>query len=99
MNLFNFFKRGGSAPVARDRLQILLAYERKGQGPSELLFILREEILAVVGRHVEINPERVTVQMDRGDKVSILEVEIEVPNTVRAKPGGGRKKRAALRPA
>ena len=69
MNLFNFFKRGGSsAPAARDRLQILLAYERKGEGPSELLFTLREEILAVVGRHVEINPDRVTVQMDRGDK-------------------------------
>jgi len=99
MNLFNFFKRGGSAPVARDRLQILLAYERKGQGPSELLLIWREEILDVVGRHVESKPERVTVQMDRGDKVSILEVEIEVPNTVRAQPGGGRKKRAALRPA
>ena len=99
MNLFNFFKRGGSAPVARDRLQILLSYERKGQGPSELLFLLREEILAVVGRHVEINPERVTVQMDRGDKVSILEVEIEVPNTVRVQSGGGRKKRATLRPA
>lgn len=100
MNLFNFFKRGGSsAPVARDRLQILLAYERKGQGPSELLFTLREEILAVVGRHVEINPDRVTVQMDRGDKVSILEVEIEVPNTVRAQSGGGRKRRPALRPA
>jgi len=101
MNLFNFFKRrgGSSAPTARDRLQILLAYERSGRGPSDLLFTLREEILAVVGRHVEINPERVSVQMDRGDKVSILEVEIEVPNTVRVAPGGGRKKRAALRRA
>jgi cell division topological specificity factor len=101
MNLFSFFKRRGSssAPIARDRLQILLAYERSGRGPSDLLFTLREEILAVVGRHVEINPERVSVQMDRGDKVSILEVEIEVPNTVRAAPGGGRKKRATLRPA
>jgi len=99
MNLFNLFKRRGSAPVARDRLQILLAYERSGRGPSDLLFVLREEILAAVGRHVEINPERVHVQMDRGDKVSILEVEIEVPNTVRAAPAAGRKKRAKLRPA
>jgi cell division topological specificity factor len=99
MNLFNIFKRRSSAPVARDRLQILLAYERSGRGPSDLLFVLREEILAAVGRHVEINPERVSVQMDRGDKVSILEVEIEVPNTVRAAPGRGRKKRATLRPA
>jgi len=96
MNLFGLFKRGGSAPVARDRLQILLAYERRGQGPSDLLFVLREEILGVVGRHVEINPDRVTVRMDRGDKVSILEVEIEVPNTVRASSAGSRKKRVAL---
>src|SRR5438477_480800 len=29
MNLFNLFRRGGSAPVARERLQILLAHERK----------------------------------------------------------------------
>ncbi len=96
MNLFGLFKRRGSAPVARDRLQILLAYERTSRGPSDLLVILREEILATVGRHVEIDPERVTVQMDRRDKVSILEVDIEIPNTVRAPPGGSRKKRMPL---
>jgi hypothetical protein len=32
--------------------------------------------------------------MDRGDKVSTLEVDIEIPNTVRMAPGGGRRKRA-----
>ena len=96
MNLFGLFRRRGSAVVARDRLQILLAYERTGQGSSDLLFALREEILAVVGRHVEINPERVTVQMDRGEKVSVLEIEIEVPNSVRAPSAGSRKKRATV---
>ena len=96
MSLFGLFRRRGSAQVARDRLQILLAYERTGQGSPDLLFALREEILAVVGRHVEINPERVTVQMDRGDKVSILEIEIEVPNAIRASPERNRKKRAML---
>jgi cell division topological specificity factor len=96
MNLFSLFKRRGSAPVARDRLQILLAYERTTRGPSDLLVILREEILAVVGRHVEIDPNRVSVQMDRGDKVSILEVDIEVPNTVRVTSSGSRRKRVTL---
>jgi cell division topological specificity factor len=102
MSLFGLFRRRGSAVVARDRLQILLAYERTGQGSSDLLFVLREEILAVVGRHVEINPERVTVQMDRGEKVSVLEIEIEVPNVVRVSSTGSRKRRAtspAHRPA
>ena len=46
MNLFRFLKRRGSAPVARDRLQILLAYERSALGSSDLLITLREEILA-----------------------------------------------------
>jgi cell division topological specificity factor len=96
MNLFNLFKRRGSAPVARDRLQILLAYERTTRGSSDLLVVLREEILAAVGRHVEIDPNRVSVQMDRGDKFSILEVDIEIPNTVRATSSGSRRKRVTL---
>jgi cell division topological specificity factor len=47
MNLLNFFSRRASAPVARDRLQILLAHERTVVGgKSDLVAILREEILA-----------------------------------------------------
>ena len=52
MSIFGFFGRRGSAPVARERLQILLAYERGSRGQSDLLAILREEILAVIERHV-----------------------------------------------
>jgi cell division topological specificity factor len=96
MNLFSLFKRRGSAPVARDRLQILLAYERTARGSPDLLVILREEILTAVGRHVEIDPDRVTVQMNRGAKVSTLEVDIEVPNAVRPPPNASRRKRSAL---
>ena len=87
MNLFNFFKRQGTAPVARDRLQILLAYERGStRGAPDLLAILREEILTAVGRHVQIDSNRVNVRMDRGEKVSTLEVDIEIPNAVRMAP-------------
>jgi len=95
MSLFSLFKRRGSAPVARDRLQILLAHERTTQGSSDLLIVLREEILATIGRHVEIDPGRVSVQMERGAKVSTLEVDIEIPNTVRTPPNAGRRKRSA----
>jgi cell division topological specificity factor len=80
MNVFNFFRRRGSAPVARERLQILLAHERKASGQPDLLNILREEILAVVAKHISLEPDRVHIKMDRGDPVSILEVDIEIPN-------------------
>ena len=73
-------RRPGSAPVARERLQILLAHERGLRGQPNLLGILREEILAVVSRHVMLDPEKVIVRMDRGESVSTLEVDIELPN-------------------
>jgi cell division topological specificity factor len=81
MNLLRFFSnRTASAPVARERLQILLAHERGLRGQPDLLGILREEILAVVSRHVTLDPEKVVVRMDRGKNVSTLEVDIELPN-------------------
>jgi cell division topological specificity factor len=87
MNLLRLFSdrtapAPASAPVARERLQILLAHERGLRGQPDLLGILREEILAVVSRHVTLDPEKVVVRMDRGKTVSTLEVDIELPNGI-----------------
>ena len=79
MNLFKLLRRG-SAPVARERLQILLAHERNARGQPDLLGILREEILAVISRHVPFEPGKVQIKLDRGKSVSTLEVDIEIPN-------------------
>jgi cell division topological specificity factor len=79
MNLFNLFARRTTAPAARERLQVLLAHERAAVGQSDLVNILREEILAVIAKHVSIDPEKVKVSMDRGDAISMLEVDIELP--------------------
>ena len=81
MKLLRFFGgRDTSAPVARERLQILLAHERGLLGQPDLLVTLREEILAVVSKHVKLDPEKVIVKLERGKTVSTLEVDIEVPN-------------------
>ena len=74
MSLFSIFRKKGSAPVARERLQILLAHERSMCGQTDLLAILREEILAVITRHITVSEDNVQVKMDRGDKVSMLEI-------------------------
>jgi cell division topological specificity factor len=79
MNLFSFFTRRGSAPVARERLQILLAHERAAVGQSDLVSILRDEILAVITKHVHAERDHVRVRMDRSDSVSTLEVEVDIP--------------------
>jgi cell division topological specificity factor len=82
MSMFGLFRRRSSAPVARERLQILLAHERGARGQSDLLAILREEILAVIEKHVPIERDNVQIKMDRGDAVSLLEIDIEIPNSV-----------------
>ena len=79
MKLFNLF-RSGTAPIARERLQILLAHERSARTEPDLLAVLREEILAVIGRHVAFEPDRVQIKLDRGKSVSTLAVDIEIPN-------------------
>jgi cell division topological specificity factor len=81
MSVFGLFRRRGSAPVARERLQILLAHERGMRGQSDLLAILREEILAVIERHVPIERDNVQIKMDRGAAVSLLEIDVEIPNS------------------
>lgn len=81
--LTSLFGRKTSAPIARDRLQILLAHERAGEGQSELLAKLQEEILEVIKRHISVDQDKVQIKMDRGAGVSMLEIDIEVPE---AKP-------------
>jgi cell division topological specificity factor len=85
MNLFNLFRSRPSAPVARDRLQVLLSHERTIAGGSDLVALLREEILAVIKKHVSVDTDKVLVKMDRGDSVSMLEVEIEIPTPLKKK--------------
>ncbi len=81
MSMLRLFSgRTASAPIARERLQILLAHERSLRSQPDLLMQLREEILAVVSRHVVLDPDKVIVRMDRGKHVSTLEVDIELPN-------------------
>ncbi|WP_027165699.1 cell division topological specificity factor MinE [Mesorhizobium sp. WSM3224] len=80
MSILDLFKRRTSAPVARERLQLLLAYERQSRGQPDLVSILREEIMAVIARHVQIDQDYLQVSMDRGATMSTLEIDIQIPN-------------------
>ena len=83
MNLMTMFRRRSSAPVARERLQVLLAHERAFTGKSDLLVLLQEEIMAVIGKHFTIDRDKVQIKLDRGDTVSTLEIDVEVPSMAR----------------
>ena len=90
MSVLTFLNRRGSAPVARERLQLILAHERAENGRQDLVITLREEILAVIAKHVTVERDKVQIKFERGHGVSTLGVDIEIP--VDAVPG---RKRAA----
>ena len=80
MNILTFFTRRSSAPVARERLQLLLSHERRiVSGQPDLVSVLREEILAVIAKHVVIDRDKVLVKMERGKEASTLEVNVDIP--------------------
>jgi cell division topological specificity factor len=90
MSIFRLFASRppapATAPIARERLQILLAHERGMLGEKpDLLMLLREEILAAVSRHVALDPDKVIVRMERGKDISTLEVDVELPNGLERK--------------
>ena len=84
MSLFGFLAKKSTAPVARERLQILLAHERAIGGDSDLAAVLREEILKVIAKHMPLDRDKVQVKLDRDGAVSTLEIDIELPDAVKA---------------
>jgi len=83
MSLFGFIRRKQpptSAQTAKDRLQILLAHERSGSAKeSEYLPMLQRDIIAAIRKYFPVNETEVDVKMERGDQISSLEINIELP--------------------
>jgi len=77
--MLRFFRPRRSAPIARERLKVLLEHEHAELGKPDLVVALREEILAVIHKHVSVEPENVRVTADRTEKMSTLTVDIEIP--------------------
>jgi cell division topological specificity factor len=79
MRLFDLFTRQVSAPVAKERLQLLFSHERGGGGRSELLELLRSEILQVIARRLDVHNDHVKVSVGSQEGVSTLALAIELP--------------------
>ncbi|GJD80705.1 cell division topological specificity factor MinE [Methylobacterium gregans] len=95
MNLRGIFKQRTSSAVARERLQLILAHERAENGRPDLVITLREEILAVIAKHVAVERDKVKITLDRGEGVSTLGVDIELPLNSSAKFAAEKEKKAA----
>ena len=84
MSFFSFFlgEKKKTASVAKERLQIILAHERAGRDATtpDYLPALQRELMAVIGKYIQINPDDIKVHLERQDDLEVLEVKIELPD-------------------
>ena len=79
MTLFNLLRRRVRRRSPASDCKFCWRTARYRNEP-DLLGIIREEILAVIAKHVNLDPDKVQVKLERGNTFATLEVDIEVPN-------------------
>ena len=83
MSFFSFLlgEKKKTAGVAKERLQIILAHERLARSPRpDYLPALQKELIAVIAKYIQIDPNDIKVDLQRQDNLDVLEVKIELPD-------------------
>ncbi len=91
MDLMNFFrtKKPNTASLARDRLTMAIAVQRASDGRAPgaasglpaFLPQLREELIAVVRKYVQVPDSAVNINVQTADGLEVLELNIALPDT------------------
>ena len=82
MTMLNFLRwprQNNSADTAKERLQILLSHERVDRSGPDFLPLLQRDIIEVVQKYVRVNSDDVDIKLERGNDLSTLEINIELP--------------------
>src|SRR5882724_5643034 len=76
-----------SAGIAKERLQIVLSHERASRDAPSFLPALQRDLLAVVGRYVEVKEDFLRVNFARRSDTSVLEINVTFdPQAIRPTP-------------
>ncbi len=76
------FRKNVSKDVAKERLRLLLIHDRAHLSP-ELLQEVKQEIIDVINKYMEIDEESSQVQLTRGQNSAQLEANMIVKNIKR----------------
>lgn len=86
MSLLDYFRssKKTTANTAKERLQIIVAHERRKRNSPDYLPQLERDILEVIRKYVDISPEQIAVSLEkRDDELSVLELNVTFPDDKR----------------
>ncbi len=81
-----FGREKRSAKQAKDRLQLVLIHDRIDMNPG-IMETLKDELIEVISRHVEIDPTAVRIEMNQDGRQQRLIADIPL------NPSGRRRSR------
>jgi cell division topological specificity factor len=78
MSLFDWFKKNKSSKVAKERLMMVLSYERKGLPPN-FANRLKEDLIKVFERYPQFDASKIDVDLKKSDDRNLEELWISIP--------------------
>ncbi len=82
----NWFGHKRSAQSAKERLQLVLIHDRTDLTPAELT-ALKDELLQVISKHVDIDAEGVRIQVEHDGRSQRLLADIPLRSVTRRRTG------------
>ena len=83
---FLFPPTAKTASQAKERLQIIIARERSGRSGPDFLPALHKELIAVISKYTNVNPDDIKISLDRQGNLEVLDVNVVLPDMVTVKP-------------
>ncbi len=80
-----YFNQNKSASLAKDRLHIIIAQQRSKENSPDFLPLLRQDIMAAIAKHTNVNLEEVNVDLQCRENNSVLELNVVLPENIEKK--------------
>lgn len=82
MSLLDYFRttKRGTASLAKERLQILVAHERSSRTQPSYLPQLQKELLEVVRKYINVEQDAISINFEQDEDQEVLELNIVLPD-------------------
>ena len=81
MNWLNMFRlsQKSTASIAKERLQVVVAHQRRSREVGNFLPRLQQDLLEVIRRYVTVGDDAIRIDIERDGEIEVLELNIVLP--------------------
>ena len=80
MGLFDFLRpKKDTASIAKERLRIIVSQERSARGGPDYLPKLRQELLELIKKYVNVDLDAVKVDLVKDGEHDVLDISVSLP--------------------